>query len=168
MVCGEGVTSVGQTTPELRICRMEAAHVAAAAALAEECFTEAWSEEGFQSDVDNSHAIPLVALCGTVLAGFLCGFLIYGEGTIRLLAVQPRYRRQGIASALLQALLEEGQKQRAEYFTLEVRESNRDAIRFYEGHGFEPAGRRRDFYTQPREDALLYTRRLTTPDPVGG
>lgn len=147
---------------------MESGHVAAAAALAQECFTEAWSEEGFRSDVDNSYAIPLAALRGEELVGFLCGFLIYGEGTIRLLAVKPQYRCSGIASAMLQALLEEGQKQRAEYFTLEVRESNRDAIRFYEGHGFEPAGRRRDFYTQPREDALLYTRRLTTPDPVGG
>ena len=72
-------------------------------------------------------------------------------------AVEPARQRQGIASALLVRLFEEGDRP-SEQYTLEVRTSNEGAIRMYERFGFRAAGRRRGYYHDNREDALIMWR----------
>lgn len=136
---------------------MEAADVSAVERLAHCCLAEAWTAEGFLADVENPKAIPLTARRNGEVVGFLCATVICGEGSIALIATREDLRGQGIASALLEKLFLLGREQGADWFTLEVRASNRAAIGFYRKHGFQPVGRRRDFYTAPREDALLYT-----------
>ena len=69
----------------------------------------------------------------------------------------PRYRRQGIAEALLDAYIQYGREHLA-FLTLEVRPSNQAAVALYCKHGFQEAGRRKDYYQDPTEDALLLTR----------
>ena len=83
-------------------------------------------------------------------------------------AIDPDHRRQGIASALLDELLAEIDDPAARY-TLEVRQSNLGAIRLYERYGFRSAGRRRRYYQDNGEDALIMwrtpgTRRGTLDD----
>ncbi len=80
-------------------------------------------------------------------------------------AVDDGCRREGIASVLLERLFELADKP-SEQYTLEVRSSNEGAIRLYEGFGFRAAGRRRAYYHDNREDALIMWR--TAPDRAAG
>ena len=70
-------------------------------------------------------------------------------------AVHPEYRRQGVASRLLDELFELTSGDPRRGYTLEVRVSNATAIALYERFGFEPSGIRRGYYTDNREDALI-------------
>jgi ribosomal-protein-alanine N-acetyltransferase len=72
-------------------------------------------------------------------------------------AVDDHLRRQGIATTLLERLFELGDRP-SEQYTLEVRTSNESAIRLYESFGFRAAGRRRAYYHDNREDALIMWR----------
>ena len=84
-----------------------------------------------------------------------------GEAELLNLAVHPQARRRGVARALL-ALLE-GRK-----IWVEVRESNTAAIRFYESQGFAVCGRRRAYYANPAEDAILMARDAVRPPRAAG
>ena len=75
-------------------------------------------------------------------------------------AVDDRLRRQGIASTLLERLFELADRPNEQY-TLEVRTSNDGAITLYERFGFRAAGRRRAYYHDNREDALIMWRTVT-------
>ena len=76
---------------------------------------------------------------------------------IDAVAVSPEYRRQGIGEKLLLALLEKAKGLALSFVTLEVRESNRAARELYKKHGFADVGKRKNYYDQPREDAILMT-----------
>ena len=71
------------------------------------------------------------------------------------IAVDPRYRRQGIAQMLVEALVEQLKKAESRCLTLEVRISNAPAIALYEKLGFEQVGKRPNYYRNPKEDALI-------------
>ena len=83
--------------------------------------------------------------------------VVLDEGYIDNVAVRPECRRQGIGDRLLEGFCRFGQAHLA-FLTLEVRPSNAAAVALYEKHGFQEAGRRKDYYTDPTEDALLLTR----------
>ncbi|MDX6385108.1 MAG: [ribosomal protein S18]-alanine N-acetyltransferase [Blastocatellia bacterium] len=89
------------------------------------------------------------------IAGFIISRLIAGELHINNVAVRPEYRRQGIAAQLLSAVLSAGRSQRARLAFLEVREGNAAAQGLYRSCGFQVSGRRKRYYNQPVEDALL-------------
>ena len=72
------------------------------------------------------------------------------------IAVAPQYRRQGIAEAILSAYLRFGRAYLA-FLTLEVRQSNAAAIALYEKLGFQTVGRRKNYYRETHEDALIMT-----------
>ena len=82
--------------------------------------------------------------------------VILDEGCLEKIAVDPKYRRQGVAEELLGAFLRFGRANLA-FITLEVRESNAPAIALYMKHGFAQVGRRRGYYDDPKEDAILMT-----------
>jgi ribosomal-protein-alanine acetyltransferase len=94
------------------------------------------------------------------VVGFLVARIMADEMEILNLAVDPGERRRGVGGALLHAAIEHGQRCRARRAFLEVRESNRTARRFYERRGFVVFGRRRRYYSNPQEDALLMARGL--------
>lgn len=96
------------------------------------------------------------------VAGFIVTRLVAGELHINNVAVRPEFRRRGIATQLLQAVLCEGQSHGARIAFLEVREGNGTAQRLYQGCGFQVTGRRKRYYQQPVEDALLMTLLLET------
>jgi ribosomal-protein-alanine N-acetyltransferase len=115
----------------------------------------------FEGDLAREHlATMLVArLPGRAvpapIAGYICTYHITDELHINNLAVDPRWRRRGVARALLQAALEGGRRNRARRAILEVRVSNVAAQGLYRAFGFETAGIRRRYYAQPAEDALV-------------
>jgi len=94
------------------------------------------------------------------MAGLLAATLAAGEAEVQNLAVAPEKQRRGVASTLLAAALERVVAAGAKSVWLEVRESNQEAIAFYERHGFRRAGRRPGYYSSPPEDALILARTL--------
>jgi len=91
------------------------------------------------------------------LAAYIVGRLVADELHINNVAVRDAYRRTGIASALLSRLLSEANGYKAVRAFLEVRAGNAAALALYEGCGFCVVGRRRNYYSNPQEDALIMT-----------
>jgi len=92
-----------------------------------------------------------------VLAGYVVGRLAADELHINNIAVRETFRRAGVATALLSRVLTEARAYRAVRAFLEVRASNLAAQALYERCGFCPVGRRRNYYSNPQEDALIMT-----------
>ena len=136
---------------------MNAEHIPQIAALEKTCFSHPWSEELLRQALWNEAAAIVVAEGedGTVL-GYAGVSTVLDEGYIDNVAVNPRFRRQGVADELIAALARFGRAKLA-FLTLEVRASNAPAIALYAKHGFQQAGRRKHYYDDPREDAIIMT-----------
>ncbi len=130
------------------------------AALEQTCFSHPWSEESLQKELRSDSSVFLVAVddSETVL-GYAGLLVVLDEGYITNIATDPRYRRQGVAGALLSALLQFGRPWMS-FITLEVRASNEPAAALYRKLGFLVVGRRKNYYDDPREDAILMTKRF--------
>lgn len=141
-----------------QIVPMDRSHLPQIAALERVCFSSPWSEDLLAQMLYKETASYLVAQGedGTVL-GYAGLDVVLDEGYIDNIAVQPEYRRQGIASALLDTFEHFGKAHLA-FLTLEVRASNTSAIALYQKHGFSQAGLRKNYYAAPKEDALLMTK----------
>ncbi len=94
---------------------------------------------------------------------YICFWILGDELIINNLAVHPDGRRQGLARRLLRHALSQGRASRCKAAHLEVRPSNLAAIHLYQGHGFRVAGRRRGYYAESGEDALLMRADLESP-----
>jgi [ribosomal protein S18]-alanine N-acetyltransferase len=92
------------------------------------------------------------------ISGFICASVLPGEWEIENVVVGERFRRRGIASSLLRALFDAAEKAGNPALHLEVRESNLAARQLYTKLGFRQVGRRREYYREPSEDAILYER----------
>jgi ribosomal-protein-alanine N-acetyltransferase len=93
------------------------------------------------------------------LLGLGCFWSILEEAHITILAVHPDYQRQGLGQLLLYALLRDAKRRQLEWATLEVKPSNQAALSLYQKFGFSEAGRRRRYYKDTGEDALILWRR---------
>ena len=82
---------------------------------------------------------------------------VLGESYVDNIAVFPEFRGHGVGRTLMAALIEKARENGGVFITLEVRASNLPAIAMYRSLGFTEAGVRRNFYTEPREDALIFT-----------
>lgn len=124
------------------------------------CFGDPWSEASFREALRASWSFGLVAENPDEVIGYVIAREAAGTGEILNLAVDLPHRRRGIACALLEAALAALRRRRAEEVYLEVRVSNEAAQALYRGAGFEPVGRRRGYYRNPAEDALVLRRSL--------
>lgn len=121
----------------------------------QETFSDPWSKEDFSNSMKEASNTYLVVVIEGKIAGY-CGYWgICEEGYIYNVAVKKEYRRHHIGHEMLKALLEDAHSRGITSMTLEVRLSNEPAIRLYEALGFERAGIRKDFYTKPRESAVI-------------
>ena len=139
---------------------MDRSHLPALAALELECFSAPWSEAMLAEELYNDAASYIVAQRedGEVL-GYAGLHVVLDEGYITNIAVKAKYRRMGVAGQLLGAFLRFGREHLA-FLTLEVRASNKPAIALYLRYGFAQVGRRKNYYDNPREDALIMTLEL--------
>lgn len=117
-----------------------------------------WTPEQYSNLVTGG--IILVAEDAGLLCGFICAKAISGEWEIENLVVAAEFQRRGIADQLMRALIQQAQNGLASALLLEVRESNLPARTLYEKHKFREVGRRRMYYRDSPEDAILYTRRF--------
>ena len=124
-------------------------------------FHTPWSRGAFRYELtQNRVARSIVIRCGRELMGYLCLWEIGHEIHITNLAVHPRFRRRGAARALLAFILEDANAKRVELVFLEVRPTNVEARTLYESLGFQVIGRRKGYYFDTGEDALVMEARL--------
>ncbi|MCA1570438.1 MAG: ribosomal protein S18-alanine N-acetyltransferase [Chloroflexi bacterium] len=124
-------------------------------------FRTPWPAYAFEQELKgNRLARYIVARAGDRLVGFAGIWMMVDEAHVTTFGVHPDWRRQGIGRQLLLSLCEISIAIRARRMTLEVRESNRPAQVLYAAFGFEVLGRRRAYYSDDGEDALV----MTTPD----
>lgn len=139
--------------------RMEEKDLDQVADLEQEIFSEPWSRNDFAQELIAEGHCYLVAEESGRVQGY-CGYWgIAGEGQIYNVAVRQESRGQGIGRQLMERLLQEGEAEGLQEFTLEVRAGNVSAIRLYHSVGFEDAGIRKNFYSKPVEDAIIMWRR---------
>lgn len=120
----------------------------------------AWIAEQTADPITGQIAAGRVAESAVCGVGFLVGRDGGPEWELENIAVLPEYRRRGVGRELLSAVLRHAHSLGAERILLEVRASNESAIRFYKLSGFEPLARRRDYYRDPQEDALILVHEL--------
>lgn len=122
-------------------------------------FSMPWSAEDFAALLTRDYCVYYVAEVDGEVAG-CCGMTnICNEGNIDNVVVAEKFRGQGIATALLERLLKEGDSLGVTAYTLEVRVSNASAIHVYEKLGFVSEGIRPNFYEKPTEDANIMWKR---------
>jgi len=138
----------------MTVARLERAHLSAVAAIEAECFCEPWSEASLELLLSEA-ATGAVCLFDGEAVGY--GGMLWApdEGQITNIAVTAAQRGRGVGSAVLSDLIAQAREKRCQTLSLEVRESNAAAIALYEKHGFLVAGRRKRFYKNPSEDALV-------------
>ncbi|HEY6369684.1 MAG TPA: ribosomal protein S18-alanine N-acetyltransferase [Candidatus Sulfotelmatobacter sp.] len=123
-----------------------------------------WTEDQYRQAFRRDGATRLVLIAEdeqTSPVGFLVAQHLAPEWELENIVVAPTARRKGLAKRLLDALLAAAKKTNSKSVFLEVRESNTAARTLYETAGFEQSGRRKSYYTNPPEDAVLY--RLPLP-----
>ena len=140
----------------IKIKRMTMAHVPQVACLEQLCFgNAAWSERSIASELTNELGFWLVAEEEDRVVGYVGSQTVFPETDMMNVAVAPERRREGIAEVLVDCLVVELKRLGSECLTLEVRISNAPAIALYQKLGFHEAGLRKNYYRNPKEDALI-------------
>ena len=126
----------------------------------ETCGLSLWGWSAYHNELkDGRGGLMLVvrskAVEGKLLAAFIVSRLVADELHVNNIAVRPDFRRKGIGGALLKRVLDVGALVGARLAVLEVRDSNRAAQALYEAYGFQIVGRRKEYYSNPPEDALI-------------
>ncbi len=127
------------------------------AELEKECFSEPWSETSLKDELTNETARFYVIRDSKNLLGYIGANNICNEVYITNVAVNGNCRGKGYGKILVNHLIKQSETERAFFITLEVRKSNEKAIKLYEKCGFKLIGERKNFYSKPTENALIYT-----------
>ena len=144
----------------IKIEKMDESHVAPIAQLETLCFSDPWSENSIASELTSRLSYWLVAVEDGQVLGYIGSQSVLGESDMMNVAVHPDHRRRGIAEMLVTALSHDLKERDNVCLTLEVRASNAPAIALYEKLGFVQVGLRKNYYRNPREDALILRKAL--------
>ena len=140
----------------MKIFKMEKSDAKELAVLDKECFSVPWSEKSFMEEAENNLATYYVFKEDDKILGYGGVWKVSDEGQITNIAVLPEYRKRGIASQLLEKIIEVCCD--VDRIILEVRESNIPAICLYEKYGFIKVGIRKNFYHSPTENGITMIR----------
>jgi ribosomal-protein-alanine N-acetyltransferase len=145
-----------------------AADLPAIMAIENEQFSNPWQLEYYAAELANSFSHFYVAedAGSNSLIGFMLFWRLGGELELHKIAVAEAWQRRGHASHLLEFFVQTARSWQCDHAVLEVRAHNNNAIRLYEKFAFRLVGRRREYYTQPMEDALLYELEFKERAPV--
>ncbi|MCL1859318.1 MAG: ribosomal protein S18-alanine N-acetyltransferase [Oscillospiraceae bacterium] len=125
-----------------------------------ESFGDPWSKKLFVDLIDNPLAVCFVAVEDAEVAGYLIAYQIIDEIQILNIAVKESKRNGKIATELFNVIFEYAKIESVKEFTLEVRQSNIGAIALYKKLGFKIDGMRKNYYKNPKEDAILMSLKL--------
>lgn len=134
---------------------MRESHIPQIAKIEQLCFNDPWSENSIASELDNRLSLWLVAVEDETVIGYVGSQTVIGETDMMNIAVHPDHRKKGIGTALIVELIDALKAQGSHSLMLEVRCSNCSAISVYENLGFLEVGRRKNYYRNPKEDALI-------------
>lgn len=145
-----------EETTRFEIVPMERAHLDRAEALERLCFPEdPWSRQIFEEALADTTAVNLAAVGPDgALLGYVNCNIVLDEGDVGNVAVHPDCRRQGVATALLEAFRRIGEEKQLDHIMLMVRETNAPARALYARRGYVDVGVRKNYYLHPREDAI--------------
>lgn len=138
----------------MKIQKLTPDYVSAVAKIEKRCFSNPWDEAAIKAELENHCSEIYIAVENGIAAGYANIYTVLDEMDVVRVAVLPEYRRQGIATEILKTVLAE--KQGTVY--LDVRESNHPAISLYKSLGFVDTGVRKNYYTNPTENAILMMR----------
>lgn len=141
--------------------KMQRDDLDAVAKIESEAASFPWSKSQFEREFANSFSMLYVLVTEEQVIGFGVIWTAADEMQIANIAVETKFRRKGLATWLLQTTVFTGRRRKISRVHLEVRRSNKNAIRLYKKLGFETSGVRKDYYKSPREDALLMTAALS-------
>lgn len=136
---------------------MTAVHLDGVCALENACFAHPWSRESLQSELENKNSLFYVATENGDVIGYIGMNYVLDEGYIYNVAVDEKHRKKGVGSALIKTLVTFAKKNSFSFLTLEVRESNCPARSLYGHFGFIKVGERKNYYSDPDENAVLMT-----------
>lgn len=120
-----------------------------------ECFSSIWSEKLVSEEISNKNSKSFVCKSGEDIIGYIFFRYVFDEGEILRVCVRPQFRKNGIASALMELVLDFAEESNIEKIFLEVRRSNENAILLYDKFGFIQYAIRNNYYTDNGEDAVL-------------
>ena len=142
---------------EIKIAKKE--HISALANLEKETFFEPWSEKSLELFLEEQNFCVACLIDGE-LASYCTVTTVLDEAQIVNVATDSNFKRMGCAREVLDGVIFECQKRKITLISLEVREGNAPAIALYTKLGFTVAGKRKDFYKNPRENALVMIKNL--------
>ena len=146
-------------TLKVQIREMSSQDIDTVIAIEEDSFSDAWPKTAFlQCLIYNENYILHSTETSEVL-GYMIGLGTLDEYSIYNIAIKPDFQRKGFASYLLKSIIDSHDK-RYEFYYLEVRKSNEKAKAFYTSFGFEEVYTRKNYYSDPVEDALILRLRI--------
>ncbi|HET7231628.1 MAG TPA: ribosomal protein S18-alanine N-acetyltransferase [Longimicrobium sp.] len=146
--------------PSFRIRRMHAADLPRVLVIENACFSTPWKEATFTGLMKRTDTDLYVAELDGGIAGYAACWTVIDQSELGNVAVGPDARGMGIGGALVDTVVERVKERGAHELFLEVRESNHLAQGIYRNRGFVVVGRRRSYYAQPTEDALVMRLRV--------
>lgn len=138
--------------------RMTEADISFVADIEEECFSSPWTEAGLRTELTNSQAHFYVLETEGRVVAYMGVHIVLDECYIANVAVSAAFRRRGFAEMLVKNAMKLSCENNCAFITLEVRKSNKGAISLYRKCGFEDVGERKNFYSDPTENALIMTK----------
>ena len=139
----------------LRFEPLAEAHIEAVVAIERVANGAPWSDRGFRNEIDHRHGVFFVAIEGGEVVGYGGVWLVIDEAHVVNVAVREDKRRQGIGRRLVLRLLQEAKASGMASASLEVRAGNVAAIALYEAMGFVATNRRKRYYPDNGEDAVV-------------
>lgn len=134
---------------------MEKEDAAAAADISRLCLEESWDEKDFLESLEKDCAVLSVAEKDGKVIGYSVFYVAADQSELESVAVIPGERQCGAATGIMEYSLQRVYERGVRIITLEVRESNTAARGLYEKFQFEILGKRKRFYQNPQEDALI-------------
>ncbi len=139
----------------MKIRFMEEKDADAAAQLEAQLFSRPWTKQDFINAMADKHNIYVVVEENGKVIAYSGLWGVVDEGQITNVAVSKEFQNRGIGYAVITEMLAIAREEGLKSFTLEVRESNQNAIKLYKKLGFMKEGIRKNYYENPTEDALI-------------
>jgi ribosomal-protein-alanine N-acetyltransferase len=146
--------------PSITVRRMVDTDLDIVSSIEKEVFTDPWSRNAFKTDLDNKMAWPMVAEFEKKVVGYSSIYIVAGEVQIGNFAVAPGFRNRGVAKKMMSEIFEKAGESDCRTIFLEVRESNTAAMELYKSYGFVTSGKRKDYYANPNENAIILVKEL--------